>query len=124
MSFDWKNYLDLAEKFQKISSGKAGGYVEGIKRTVISRAYYAGFHEAEDYATSSGYVKPTRGHHQLIQTWYRKQFGNVNHQEIQQILARSLKARKEADYDGVINGNLDNQMESIILDIKRIKQLI
>ncbi|MEK7572686.1 MAG: hypothetical protein AAB493_02435 [Patescibacteria group bacterium] len=98
--------------------------MEGIKRTAISRAYYAGFHIAENYAISVGYSKPTQNHHQLLQTWYRTQFGNLNHQEIKTILARTLKARKEADYNDLITDNLDDKMKSVILDVQRIEVLL
>lgn len=124
MSFDWKNYLSLAEKFKSISSGKDGQYAEALKRTAISRAYYAGFHIATDYALGAGFVKPNKDHHGKLQTWYRIQFGNVNHQEVSSILARTHKARKEADYDTSETKNIDSKMESVLSDIKRIEVLL
>lgn len=124
MSFDWKNYFKFAEKLKDISSTKDGQYADAIKRTVISRAYYAGFHIATDYALSNGFQKPTNGHHDKIQTWYRIQFGNVNHQEVSTILARTHKARKEADYDCIEKPNMDAKMESVLDDIQRIEGLL
>lgn len=124
MSFDWKNYLSLAEKFKVISSGKNTPYVEGIKRTVISRAYYAGYHIAENHALTSGYPKPTKDYHGSLQTFYRIQFDNINHQEVSTILARTHKARKEADYNSAEIKGIDTKMESVISDIKRIEGLL
>jgi len=124
MSFDWKNYLSLAEKFKDISLGKGGQYAESLKRTSISRAYYAGFHIATDYALSNGFSKPNQDHHGKLQTWYRTRFNNVNHQEVSTILARTLKARKEADYNANEIKNMDAKTESVLIDVQRIEGLL
>lgn len=50
MAFDWNDYLSLARWLQ----GQAGGPIaaEAILRTVVSRAYYAAFGHALQYAVA------------------------------------------------------------------------
>jgi hypothetical protein len=52
MSFDWREYLKLAQFLQTqiSSSNHSPGFVEACQRAAISRAYYAAFCTARNYA--------------------------------------------------------------------------
>ena len=103
MAFDWNDYLTIAKNFKTDTDGQPkSNFIETKQRTAISRTYYAMFHLAVNYAkTNLGYSPRQYGPNQAhadIQGIYRRQFGNTDHQEIKQILARLHKARINCDY--------------------------
>jgi len=56
MPFDWRDYLDLAVLLQRQGSGLVG---EASFRCAASRAYYAGFCHARNYARDQHGFDPT-----------------------------------------------------------------
>lgn len=48
MAFEWKKFLDLAQRLQQQAAD--GDQDEALLRTVFSRAYYAAFCRARNYA--------------------------------------------------------------------------
>lgn len=129
MAFDWNDYLTIAETFKTDTDGQTeSNSVEAKRRVAISRAYYAMFHLAVNYAkTNLGYTPRQYGPNQAhsdIQGVYRRQFGNVDHQEIKQILSRLHKARIDCDYKDKDLGNLQSLLSSIILDANKMKGIL
>jgi len=53
MSFDWMEYLVLAEGLAS-SSGDSEAATEGRRRSAISRGYYAAFNEAKRFLENEG----------------------------------------------------------------------
>ena len=58
MPFDWNGYLEVAENLKTETDGQPdSNTVQAKRRTAISRAYYAVYHIAEDYAIANlGYT--------------------------------------------------------------------
>lgn len=129
MSFDWNNYLTIAEKIKSRAEGKsANGNNEALRRTAISRTYYSMFHLAVIYAKENLEYNPnTNGHNQAhseIRGIYRRQFKNVEHQEVKQILSRLHKARIDCDYKDDNLGDLQALLSNLILDANRMKSIL
>jgi len=125
MAFDWNGYLSLAKELQTETDGQiTSTEIEAKQRSGVSRAYYSVYHLAEDYAiTHFGYTPTKKGggnqFHADLREEYRKRFGNVDHQEIRQILFRLHKARKDCDYERDVN-NLPSLLQSTIIDADKI----
>jgi hypothetical protein len=69
--FDWREYLDLAEDLQRGAASGAARVqsVEAAQRCAVSRAYYAAFCHARNYAQANlGFTPTQRGaDHWLLQ---------------------------------------------------------
>lgn len=57
MAFDWNNFLVFAKKIKKQADEglPEGDWALGLKRSAISRAYYATYHLSENYAVGNMY---------------------------------------------------------------------
>lgn len=129
MAFDWNGYLTFAKSLQTETAGRPSNVdVEAKRRSAISRAYYAVYHIAEDYAKANlGYVVSKGGpnqHHSNVRSVYQSQLGNPDHQEVRKMLARLHKVRVQSDYhpDGL--GNIESQLASVIIDADRINSIL
>jgi len=62
LRFDWKEFLNLAERLLPVSAptGQPSQEMECKFRVTISRAYYAAYNIADDYARDSLHYVPTR----------------------------------------------------------------
>jgi hypothetical protein len=70
MSFDWTEFLALAEALQ--FAPDSWGSPEATLRSAASRAYYAAFHCALNFARSDGFVPSYSGDdHKKIQAYFR-----------------------------------------------------
>lgn len=102
MGFDWKDYLILAQFLHGNSAIKYSE--EAARRAAVSRAYYAAYCYARNYARDNlGFVPEGNGsdHGNLI-SWYNV-FDNYNPQlsGIGDNLAELLQWRNTCDYDDV-----------------------
>jgi hypothetical protein len=103
MSFDWAEYLSVAETLcGTFVSGPAAG-VEAQQRVGVSRAYYAGFVSARNRLRDvDGVAIPTRANpHKFV----AEQYINDPDQRRVQIgiaLGRLRVARNKCDYDDVV----------------------
>jgi uncharacterized protein (UPF0332 family) len=99
MSFDWRDFLDVAEALVKFELGISR---EGLLRSAISRAYYAAFGTARSQAgvLRSATRKSAAEHGELI-TFYAKHFGAAGEQ-VAFLLNRLRTLRNAADYDAVL----------------------
>ena len=100
--FDWRDYLGLAND---LSSGPQGAVVsvrmsEAASRCAVSRAYYAAFCHARNYAVAHlGFVPTNKGSdHWLL----RQHFTNRGRRDIANRLRRLHDWRKQGDYDNVV----------------------
>lgn len=129
MSFDWNGYLTIAKKL-KVSTDAAtqNNNTEALQRTAVSRAYYAMYHLAEDFAKANfGYVPSQNGHNQYhsdIRTEYKKQSNNPSHQEVGKILFQLHKARRDCDYEADGIGNVKSLLGSAIIQADKVKAIL
>lgn len=125
MDFDWQKYLLLAEKIKnQMEVQQENSLTEALKRTAVSRAYYAMFHFAQDFAQLKGYVPTRTDAHNDLRLWYMGQRGDFRHQQIRPILARMHKYRKECDYEKSLSSDIELILESMIVDAREIKNLL
>ena len=98
MSFDWSEYLTVAELL--VNQSNLFGSEEAVMRIAISRAYYGAFCEARNFLHARGLVAPvkTGEDHERI----RRHFANSRNQAWKDIgnwLLRLRDNRNTADYD-------------------------
>lgn len=119
MSFDWADYLKLAEALTRdpISPGPE----EASLRTAISRAYYAAFRSASNLAASRGEIIPTGspGDHGLVINHFQ-QATDPARQKIGASLSRLRSNRNRADYDDVFPGRLAETARSSVVLARNI----
>lgn len=103
MSFDWTEFLTFAEALQLTPDSP--GPPEAALRSAASRAYYAVFHHALNFACKEGFEPSSQASdHKEIQDHFR------NHKppdRIRRKIARELERlcdqRRQADYDTVLH---------------------
>jgi len=92
MSFEWKKYIELAEKIVKNNDK------EEYLRTAVSRAYYGIFCIARD---KKGLTNQSSTIHKRVKDAYLN--SNLNsEQEIGRILNLLRRNRNNADYDNTV----------------------
>ena len=94
MPFDWKEYFSLA---QYLKSGSSSFSSEAGTRSATSRAYYAAFCHARNFARDNHGFKPTNKavDHMLV----RAHFRNKGMSDIAKWLDDLRKDRNSCDYD-------------------------
>ncbi|MBK9613274.1 hypothetical protein [Candidatus Amarobacter glycogenicus] len=103
MSFDWADYLKLAEALTRDPSSP--GPEEASLRTAISRAYYAAYRSASNLAASHGgeiVLSGLASDHGLVIDHFRYA-ADPARQKIGG-LSRLRSNRNKADYDDVLSG--------------------
>jgi hypothetical protein len=98
MSFPWRDYLTVAEALIRMRTSVAPA--EARYRAAISRAYYAAYGAARQYAHAhEGYIPVTSGRdHRFVADHYLKGSSRTHHQ-IGRALQRLMDNRLQADYD-------------------------
>ena len=103
MSFNWWEYLNLAQELAGQTTTPAGQ--EAKQRAALSRAYYAAFCQARNYLRDKeGHSLPTGSR---VHAYVRDQFKNSFDQTQNQIghdLNRLRIDRNKADYDDSVLG--------------------
>ncbi len=100
MSFDWKEYLELAKRL--IGQPGAGYSQEAAERSAVSRAYYAAFCWARNYAKANLGFRPTGGaedHRRL-----REHLGQSDRSQLASHLNRLRGWRNACDYNDRVLG--------------------
>ena len=98
MSYNWAEFLQLAEALQ--SDPSSPGPSEAALRSAASRAYYAAFHCAVNFARKEGFEPDYSGRdHGKIQSHFRT-YGTPNQirKKISLELNRLYNHRRKADY--------------------------
>jgi uncharacterized protein (UPF0332 family) len=135
MSFDWENYLLFAEKLLSIAEGKITcpelDDPEPILRSVISRAYYAVYHQALEFLlTNTNFqLQKYDSHIQVINAFSTSIYRERKSIYPMFLALKSLriKADYEADFakssqDPVLE--LKNSAVRAIRDAKRVTEMI
>lgn len=126
MDFNWNDYLDLAKSLQKSTSNKIK-IEEACCRTAVSRAYYAVYHIALDFAERNlGYSKfigrNVGKNHRKLGIYY-KRCSEYEYRNLGGILERMHKDRISCDYYNPTN-NVKSMMNNAILDANDILEII
>jgi hypothetical protein len=105
LTFNWTEYLSVAEALCGMSvSGSPAGH-EARQRAAVSRAYYAAYVSARNrLRDGDGIAIPTRGNpHQFVAESYQ-QDPDPRRTQIGIELSRVRVARNRCDYDDVVTG--------------------
>lgn len=102
MSFNWAEYLDLAQQLTDTSSIVSVG-TEAKSRAAISRAYYAAFCKSRNHVRDiDGKLVPTSADaHRFVKSQFKSSKDAVR-QRIGKNLDRLRIERNKADYDDVV----------------------
>lgn len=145
MSFDWADYLSLAEELAQKPNDMPNK--EAATRAAISRAYYAAFKKAEEFVVRrDGFVvnlgpKKTynqqdtneedknkgSSHVRVIRQFTKDKYNN-NRMRIGIALTRMKHNRESADYDAEFMGNIEEALKDTLIKAKdvisRLRQLV
>ena len=118
MTFDWSQYLKLAQELA--GQGVTAAAQEARLRSAISRAYYAAFCLARDHLRhKEKHPVPTNGR---AHAYVRNQFRNSSDRARKKLghnLGRLHKDRKRADYDDSVP-DLEKTTTSDIILAQRV----
>lgn len=107
MSFDWVEFLTLAEALQ--SDPDSPGPPEAALRSAVSRAYYAAFHCALNVASEEGFDSSGSGDdHRNVQRHFRHHKTNSTRQKIAIELDRLRNNRSKADYEDTLSSRAES----------------
>ena len=121
MSFNWSEYLDLAQ--QLAGKAKISATQESRLRSAISRGYYAAFIQARNYLRDrEGLTIPTQNTHEYVINQFRNN-SDLDRQEIGNILKRLKIRRNKADYDDTFSDLQVVTQKSLKLAAKIIAKL-
>lgn len=102
MSFDWEEYLKLAEALQ--ADPNTPGPAEAALRAATSRAYYAAFKCALNFACSEGFEPTYSGNdHWNVRRHFRDYKPNKTRRKISVELGRLYDNRRKADYSDTLS---------------------
>ncbi len=103
MSFDWADFLTLADAL--LRDPNLPGPEEASLRSAISRAYYAAFCSARNFALDKENFVPqgTAKDHKRLGAHFQKARDRT-HRKIATELSRLRDNRNKADYDDVLVG--------------------
>jgi uncharacterized protein (UPF0332 family) len=116
MSFDWEDFLKVAEILHDGASGAK--LEEAMFRIAISRAYYAAFCLCRNWKEDNGKTIPAKDAHKFIIELYENSEDEIEI-AIGQKLRRLRHRRNEADYDDEVN-NLDKLSLLALKDSREI----
>ena len=134
MDFDWTNYLKLSKSLQKLTLSDSisdMGISEACQRTAVSRAYYAIYHIALNFAERSlGYKRfinkeAGRNHTKLAECYKDKGIidSDSDYKELGRILINTFYNRIKCDYDNEVK-NTKSQMDNAILNAEDALRII
>lgn len=123
MSFDWSEYLTLAQELTGASISSP--IQEAHLRAAISRAYYAAFCKARNYLLNKdGYSTPrwVNAHQDVIMKFERS--GDIGRRKVGTLL-RSLRAlRNLVDYEEKFPGNQLGRTQGALSQAEQVIRLL
>jgi uncharacterized protein (UPF0332 family) len=120
MNFDWRDFLEIADILAKF---EFTGRREGLLRSAISRAYYAGFGTARPQAAVlRAATRQSAAEHGELVTFYSKRFGGAGEQ-VAVFLTRLRTFRNAADYDAALE-NAEAICELTLRDAHELQDLL
>lgn len=123
MSFDWSDFLKLAESLARAE--RASVLEEAALRSAVSRAYYAAFCASRNHARDLGEIILTglARDHGIVKDHY-KHSGVRDYQKIGTWLERLRDNRNCADYDDDLRGNLKSLTHSSLAQARNVFRLL
>jgi len=115
MAFEWREYFDLA---RFLARGGGSDYThEAAHRSAVSRAYYAAFCHARNYARDRHHFFPTTTpkDHERVRTHFRKQ----GRADIARHLETLRQWRNRCDYNDAVF-NIAGLLHSAITQAQKI----
>jgi uncharacterized protein (UPF0332 family) len=111
MTFDWSNYLTVAER---LASGDLRiAEEEACLRSAISRAYYAVFGMARSHARQDRVrTRMSGAEHGEIVVFFSRRYGAVG-EEIAAQMNNLRRLRNRADYDDVFEELEESSLDSL-----------
>jgi len=101
MSFDWSQYLRLAEELA--GQGSTSPCQEAKWRSSVSRSYYAAFCTARNHLRDmDGVTIPSEGVHKFVRETFVKS-GDMSRKQIGTSLDRLRIDRNKTDYDDTMD---------------------
>jgi uncharacterized protein (UPF0332 family) len=107
MSFDWRDYLKLAGTLASAES-------EAARRTAVSRAYYAAYHQAKIYLTDTTQLNGEK-HEHVIAVLKHHRMRDQRDTGLQ--LERLKRFRESADY---IQNQFDVKPAEVIATAEKV----
>lgn len=128
MSFDWRNYHELAIELKK-QAGTSPAMKEALLRASISRAYYSAYNVALEYAKQLGYVNPhvlpkIGIHDDLIQYFVSRISIDEECRTIALRLDTCKSQRTSADYKDRFDSKFSTLEDRTDLVIEKTKELL
>ncbi len=121
MSFDWAQYIVLAETLYR--SAETSAEREACLRSAISRAYYGAYGLAREVAAMGGaQLKGSYKDHGIV-TAYFSNSSQPSYRQISLELRRLRRARNQADYDDLYQ-DLDRQTQIALRRARYIERLL
>lgn len=121
MIFDWEDFWTLAEKLAREAPTQPASLANAMRRTAISRAYYAVFGSAANWLRVHHPTHPLSGHgeiHQNVVDFFL--FSQLSaHQEIGRSLQRLRGRRNQADTNATIT-NIESLVGDSLFDANRV----
>lgn len=116
MAFDWREYLGLAKAL--VGQANLNYFPEAAQRTAVSRAYYAAFCFARNYAETRGFGRTTgpQDHQNL-----REHFKRLGKTQLASHLNRLRSWRNNCDYEDQVP-NIQQYVQSAIEIADRVIQ--
>jgi uncharacterized protein (UPF0332 family) len=109
-AFDWLEYLELAKALADMKGVES--FQEAAQRSAVSRAYFAAFCWARNYAKTKGEFKPSRD--ATVHKELRDYLANQGRSDIASALNRLRMWRNICDYEDEVS-DLD-KLVSVSLD--------
>ena len=98
MTFDWTDFLRLAKTL--VESPNPPELVESCCRSATSRAYYAAYHRALEYACHEGHLPLAGDEHRDVQRYFTNyKPTSATRRKVAVELGRLRDSRRRADYD-------------------------
>ncbi|MHA1116662.1 MAG: HEPN domain-containing protein [Candidatus Heimdallarchaeaceae archaeon] len=112
ISFDWENYLYLAQELAEINNKNSN--IEAKLRSSISRAYYAVFCKSRNYLRDIRKVSKPEKISYYPHSFVIDKFKKAEDEKMRKIgtnLARLRSNRNKADYEDKLSSNLQSLAE-------------
>ena len=126
MPFNWGEYLNVSRHLENQSRqpNQSLDFVEACQRAAVSRAYYAAFCTARNYAQAQMGYTPTKtgDDHKNVRELFR-QHPYLYMRKVFTNLKRLSRLRKECDYDDTVD-NLSKKLQEAVKLAEDILKLL
>jgi uncharacterized protein (UPF0332 family) len=122
MPFEWSEFLEVARFLNEQSDPRFSN--EAAMRCVVSRAYYAAFGTARQYACKVGHLAPDQRQVHTDLKNKLKNDGNKNAREAGKLLEQLKDWREDCDYEKQLTSNPQLLARSAIKQASQVITLL